>query len=188
MAERTDRYLAPARLVILYALVAATLALARPTPAHVAGGVIFVLLGEALRVWSAGHLLKNDLLVTSGPYRYVRNPLYLGRLSIFTGLCIMARLPYGASWLLLPAGWALFFGYYLPRKERVEPERLRRLHGDAFERYYREVPALFPTRGAWKDAAGERWSATQALRNREHWMIFGLLAVSAFLLWRSLGA
>jgi protein-S-isoprenylcysteine O-methyltransferase Ste14 len=139
-------------------------------------------------VWSAGHLVKNEVLVTSGPYRYTRNPLYLGRLSIFTGLCVMTRLPYHASWLVLLAGWGVFFGYYLPRKERVEPERLRGLHGDAFERYFREVPRLLPLRGAWRDGAAGRWTAERARRNREHWMVVGLVAVVTFLLWRALRA
>lgn len=187
MAEPYNRYLALARLVAAYALVAVMLALARPTLWHVAAGAIFVVAGEALRVWSAGHLIKNEMLVTSGPYRYTRNPLYLGRLLIFTGLCVMVRLPYGASWLLLLGGWAVFFGYYLPRKERVEPDRLRHLYGDAYERYYREVPALLPVRGAWNRGAPGRWSAARARRNREHWMVVGLAAVVAFLLWRAYG-
>jgi protein-S-isoprenylcysteine O-methyltransferase Ste14 len=188
MAGPYDRLLALARLVAAYALVGVMLALARPTPWHVAAGAIFVIIGEVLRVWSAGHLVKNEMLVTSGPYRYTRNPLYLGRLLIFTGLCVMARLPYGASWLILLAGWAVFFGYYVPRKERVEPERLRQLHGDAYERYFREVPALLPMLAAWEGAAAGRWSGERALRNREHWMVVGLAAVVAFLLWRAYGA
>jgi protein-S-isoprenylcysteine O-methyltransferase Ste14 len=185
MTGSYDRLLGLARLVAAYALVAVMLALARPTPWHLASGALLVIIGETLRVWSAGHLVKNETLVTSGPYRYTRNPLYLGRLLIFTGLCVMARLPYGTSWLIVLAGWAVFFGYYLPRKERVEPGRLRQFHGDAYERYYRAVPALLPVRGAWEGAAAGRWSAARALRNREHWMVVGLAAVLAFLLWRA---
>jgi len=38
-------------------------------------------------------LHKTVALITSGPYRYTRNPLYLGRLLILTGLFIAATLP-----------------------------------------------------------------------------------------------
>ena len=87
-----------------------------------------------MRFWAAGHLHKNVDLVTSGPYRFTRNPLYLGRLLIFSGLAVMARLPWGLNLVaVLPLGWAVFFLYYLPRKERVEPARLAELHGEALE-------------------------------------------------------
>ena len=46
--------------------------------------------------------------------------------------------------LLLVAGCAVFFGYYLPRKERVEPARLGVLHGDSFERYRNRVDRWLP--------------------------------------------
>jgi len=185
MNEGYSRPLGLARLAAIYLLVAVVLAFARPTPAHLTAGSILLALGEALRVWAAGHLIKNERLVTSGPYRYTRNPLYLGRLLIFTGLCVMSRLPFGASWWLLLAGYGVFFGYYLPRKERVEPARLRELHGEALDAYRREVPALFPYRPAYVGDSEKRWTLACALDNREHWMVGALAALVGLLLWRT---
>ncbi len=177
------------RLAAVYLLVAVMVALSfismRPTPLQVTVGFLIALAGEAVRFWAAGHLVKTTELITSGPYRYTRNPLYLGRLLIFTGLCVMASLPYGANWVVLGIGWAVFFGYYLPRKERVEPARLREKHGDAFERYYRAVPALLPTFRPYPEGASAGWSSDRMLRNREHYMVVGILLISLFLLWRS---
>jgi protein-S-isoprenylcysteine O-methyltransferase Ste14 len=178
-----NRPLAFIRLVAIYAAVGAMLALARPAPLRVWPGAALVLVGEAIRVWAAGHLVKNERLVTSGPYAHVRNPLYLGRLCIFAGLCVMLRLPYEAGWLVLIVGLGVFFGYYLPRKERVEPDRLRELHGEAFESYRREVPALVPRFRAWDGADRQPWSAARALANREHWMVALLTGIVAFALW-----
>ena len=174
------------RLVAVYLLVAGMVVVARPTPESVNLGLIFVALGEGIRIWAAGHLRKTVELVTSGPYRYTRNPLYLGRLLIFTGLCIMASMPpYMANLVLLALGYIVFFAYYLPRKERVEPARLREVHGPAYEHYYESVPALVPTTSPFPETSATGWSSERLLRNREHWMVAGLLAVWLLLLWIS---
>lgn len=174
-----------ARLTVLYAGVATALVFARPTPLTVTFGFLALAAGEALRVWAAGYLVKTSRLVTSGPYRYTRNPLYLGRLLIFTGIVLMAGLPYGIGWIVLAAGWSLFFGYYLPRKERIEPARLRSLHGETYERYFRAVPALFPSLTPFPGGTSGGWSSDRLIRNREHWMIVALAAVALFLLWKA---
>jgi protein-S-isoprenylcysteine O-methyltransferase Ste14 len=171
------------RLATVYVLVTIVVLLARPTPASVSIGFVFVAAGEAIRLWAAGHLRKTVELITSGPYRFTRNPLYLGRLLVFTGLCVMARLPYGLHWLTLLLGYAVFFGYYLPRKERVEPARLRETHGAEYERYFGAVPALVPTLRPYPDGASTGWSSERMLRNREPWMVAVLVGVSLLLLW-----
>ncbi len=177
--------LARLRLAAVYALVVLLVWLARPTPLSVYLGLVWVAAGEAVRLWASGYLLKTAELVTSGPYRYTRNPLYLGRLLILSGLCIMASMPYGANLALMVMGWGVFFGYYLPRKERVEPARLREIHGTAYQQYFRSVPALFPTTRPFDDPNRIGWSSDRMLRNREHWMVVGLLLVTMLLLWRA---
>jgi len=187
-AQAYNRALGAARVVSVYALVALLVWLSRPTPLSVTVGFVFVALGEATRFWAAGHLRKTVELITSGPYRYTRNPLYLGRLLIFTGVCIMAWLPrewYHGNLIVLVAGWAVFFLYYFRRKERVEPARLRHTHGEAYERYFRAVPALFPTLKPYPEGASIGWSSERMLRNREHWMVIGLALLTLLMLWRA---
>jgi protein-S-isoprenylcysteine O-methyltransferase Ste14 len=180
-----NKLLGALRLLALYALVLFLVLQARPSPFGVTVGFALAAIGEAIRFWAAGYLLKTQELVTSGPYRYTRNPLYLGRLFIFTGLCVMAALPYYGNWIVLVLGWAIFFGYYLPRKERVEPTRLREVHGEAYERYFHAVPALFPRLTPYPEGAAIGWSSDRMLRNREQWMVLGILMISLFLLWRA---
>jgi len=181
--KQYNKTLGRLRLALVYVLVVGLIVVARPTPISVSVGFPIVVVGEAIRFWAAGHLRKTVELITSGPYRHTRNPLYLGRLLIFTGLCIMARMPYLANLVVLVLGWAVFFGYYLRRKERVEPARLRQTHGEAYERYFRAVPALFPALSPYPEGASIGWASERMLRNREHWMVIGLLAVSLLLLW-----
>lgn len=180
-----DRSLGRLRVAATWAAVLALLAWARPSPMSLAVGAPLVAAGAGLRAWAAGHLRKTVELTTAGPYRYTRNPLYLGRLAIFSGLCLAARLPHGLQWGVLLAGWALFFGYYLPRKERVEPARLLEVHGERYARYRRAVPALVPAWRPYREGSGEGWSATRARANREHWMLVGVALALAWLVVRT---
>ncbi|MDQ7007772.1 MAG: isoprenylcysteine carboxylmethyltransferase family protein [Acidobacteriota bacterium] len=175
------------RLALLYSLLAALAAFSRPRPAELFAGTVLVALGEGLRCWAAGHLVKTRQLVTTGPYRYTRNPLYLGRLLIFTGLAIMARLPWLLNGAVLVAGWAVFFGYYLPRKERIEPARLRDRHGGLYERYADAVPALFPRLRPYPVEAG-KWRLSRWQKNREGLTALGLLLLVLLFALRTWGA
>lgn len=182
-----SRVLGALRLLALWAIVIVILLAARPSVTSVLVGALVVAVGEAIRVWAAGHLVKTTELVISGPYRYTRNPLYLGRLLIFTGLCIMATLPFGLNWVLLALGWVVFFGYYLRRKEKVEPARLERFHGEAYRRYFEAVPALLPKLRPYPGAGGAGWRLAKMLRNREQWMVLLLSLVVLFLFSRARG-
>ena len=179
--------LAKLRLLAMAVFIVALVALARPTVVSVVCGLVFVIAGESVRFWAAGHLFKTRELITSGPYRYTRNPLYLGRLLIFTGVAVMALLPYGLNWVILVLGWPFFFFVYLRRKERVEPARLLRFHGEAYQRYFEAVPALFPTARPFSGEGSQgEWKMERMLRNREYMMVLGLTLFTAFLLWRAL--
>ena len=173
------------RLAATYAFVGVLLWFARPNALGVTVGFLLAAAGEAVRFWAAGHLLKTRELITSGPYRYTRNPLYLGRLLILTGLCVMAEMPYHLNWAALGLGYIVFFGYYMPRKERVEPARLLESHGEPYARYRDAVPSLFPTLRPYAGGSSQGWSSDRMLRNREHWMVVAIVSISAFLLWKA---
>ena len=54
--------------------------IAQPNLWSLSVGSFIVLMGELIRVWATGHLKRNKEVTTSGPYAYLRDPLYLGRL------------------------------------------------------------------------------------------------------------
>jgi len=83
-----NRFFGVARLVAVFGVVLALVYFGRPTVLSVAVGFAFVAIGESVRFWSSGLLLKTKELMTAGPYRYTRNPLYLGRFLILTGVII----------------------------------------------------------------------------------------------------
>lgn len=172
-----------ARLGAVFALLWVLWAFSRPTVWSMALGTPLVAAGEILRIWAAGHLVKTRCLIVTGPYRYTRNPLYLGRLMILTGLALLAWIPPGWNLVGLVVGWGVFFGYYLPRKERIEPARLEALHGPAYAEYRKAVPALFPLGKAWgKDPGHWQWGFFHA--NREGWTALGLALLVLVFAWR----
>jgi len=173
-------------------LVVALLLVSRPTLGSVAAGAVLVALGETWRVWAAGHLLKSRELAVSGPYRYVQNPLYFGRLCLLVGFSIMAWIPVttgGSPWpanlVALAAGLVIFFGYYLPRKRRVEGGRLERLHGEAYREYVANVPEIIPSLRPYGTNV-RQWTSERFRDNSEGAMVVFVILVTALFLWRAL--
>lgn len=170
--------------VAVLALVVIVL-LARPTWRTFFIGLPLVALGEAIRVWGAGYLVKTKDLIVSGPYAYVQHPLYLGSLFIMVGLVLMGGYPW---WVLLIALVA-YFGYYMPRKHRIESHRLGEIYGEPYRRYEAAVPRLFPYRGAYRpeDARAHEWSWGRLTENSEDgafWcLVIAVLLVAGKVLW-----
>ena len=161
-----------------FVMVAAFLWFSDPTALSLAVGVPVSILGLALRAWAAGHLEKNRDLAQSGPYAWVRNPLYLGTLTVAAGCAIAAR-----RWEL-GLLFAVVFGLvYLPAVE-LEEQHLRRLF-PAFEDYARRVPRLIP-RLAAAEGAGRPFAYAIYRRNREYEALAGYLAGLAVLVWKVL--
>lgn len=182
-----------ARVLGTLAALAVLVGFCEPTPTSCAIGLPVIALGLWWRVWAGGHLVKNTQLVVSGPYRHVQNPLYFGRLCLLTGLCLSARLEFAwREWQLpvhlgvLVLGWLLFFGYYLPRKQRVEGHRLDSIHGEAYRTWAQAVPLIVPRLVPWgHDTTG--WSAARFVQMRELPFVLAIVVVSLALCVRALG-
>jgi protein-S-isoprenylcysteine O-methyltransferase Ste14 len=179
-----------------FALVAAFLWFSEPTAASLAAGLPLSALGLALRAWAAGHLEKNLALTDSGPYTRVRNPLYIGTLTVAAGLAVAAR-----RWELALLFAAVFLLVYLPVVE-LEEQHLRKLF-PKYEDYARRVPRLIPRLSAADPVGADlgvgcgpggphhlgkhfRWAIYR--RNREYEALAGLLVGAAVLLWKAFRA
>jgi protein-S-isoprenylcysteine O-methyltransferase Ste14 len=89
--------------------------------------------------WSGSVTLKQDHTLTrSGPYRFVRHPIYTGLLLAIFGSGVIAL----GEWRGLVA-MALVTAAFL-RKIRIEERFLHEQFGDAYTRYRQEVAALIP--------------------------------------------
>jgi protein-S-isoprenylcysteine O-methyltransferase Ste14 len=150
--------------------------LAMPRPEWLLAGIGVASLGEALRLWASGHLVKNQRLTTGGPYAWTRNPLYLGSLFVGLGFCLAAgRAPLFA----VLAG--LFGVVYLPVMKR-EARRLEEAYPGEYPRYAATVPLFWPRPPRAQDGESSAFSWSRVLENREHLTVTGLVLVAA-LLW-----
>jgi protein-S-isoprenylcysteine O-methyltransferase Ste14 len=55
-------------------------------------GAVMVVAGVAIRLWASGHVKKDKVLATDGPYAYVRHPLYVGNLILLFGFSLASGL------------------------------------------------------------------------------------------------
>ena len=101
-------------------------------------GVVPVVLGEALRIWSAGYIRKNRVLSVAGPYRYVRNPLYLGSFLIGLGFGIFVNN------IVLLAAIAAMFLYIYTLKINSEERELEKIFGERYLQYKRSAGRWLP--------------------------------------------
>ena len=148
--------------------------LARPTWFSIIVGVIIAIPGIVLRALASGHVKKNQELTTTGPYAYVRNPLYLGSLVMALGFAVAARSP----WILLIMV-AMFLAIYLP-VIRHEEAYLREVFPN-FDDYARNVPRLFPRWRAY-GAGNAGFSSHLYWQHREYNAVLGAAAILAVLI------
>jgi protein-S-isoprenylcysteine O-methyltransferase Ste14 len=144
----------------------AYVAFAQPSAIGLVVGATLVALGQTLRLWASGCLQRNVKLTCSGPYSYVRHPLYLGSLVMGIGLAITVQAP---QWWLL-AFLALYVAFYGPAMH-VEELRLQSLFGTEYREYMTDVGRLWPRfahAARWAQAhPGDEFSWKRALDNKE---------------------
>jgi protein-S-isoprenylcysteine O-methyltransferase Ste14 len=118
-----------------------------PSLALLLAGLAVQAVGLGFTVWARFTLGKNwsgriatggdQRLVTDGPYRLVRHPIYTGLLSALVGLTLVVGSFREVLGCVLGAAGILL-------KIRREETSVRRHFGSAYEEYARSVPALLP--------------------------------------------
>lgn len=155
--------------------------LARPTARSIVIGTVVGAVGLFIRTVASGHVQKNEQLTMSGPYAYLRNPLYFGSIVLAAGLTIAAR-----SWWIGLCLVVMFLAIYLP--VIWSEEAFLRAKFPEFEEYSRHVPRLVPRVTPFGNARG-RFSWALYWKHREYNAALGtavmLLLLAAKLIWWS---
>jgi len=140
----------PPRLWSWLAIQAARTGLVSTNAAYLAvtaSAILLALLGAWLRLWGTAYLghfvmrnpaMQAGAVMASGPYRHLRNPLYVGL--VLTSLAVA---------VLMPASGALFFGaamlLFTLRLIGGEEAFLAGELGQAYLDYRKAVPSLWPS-------------------------------------------
>lgn len=110
-------------------------------------GLLLMITGFALRLWAQKHVRrrghkearKERRLAVSGPYSFVRNPLYVGNIIITTGFAVVSELiwlvPIVLFWLSLVYHSAVLY----------EEKTLKERYGDRYAQYSSRVPRWLPS-------------------------------------------
>lgn len=130
-------------------LILLLLLLAKPTVGSATIGMFLLLCGELIRIYAVAFIgsisrtRKNQTgsnLITTGPFGYVRNPLYVGNFLISFGVAV-----YGGNNFISVLTVLLFaMQYYFIVK--YEENLLHERFGDEYRAYCEQVPAWFPRR------------------------------------------
>jgi protein-S-isoprenylcysteine O-methyltransferase Ste14 len=154
------------------------------TPIVIVAGALAALVGAVLRVWGAAYLgygivhhgdMQGGAVMAAGPFRYLRNPLYLGGWFMMLAICLLMT-PSGALFTM-----ALVTIFYL-RLILGEEAFLAATLGEPYKEFLRAVPRLVP----------RLRSVLPASAAKPHWLIAALTEINpigvfialAFLSWR----
>ena len=144
----------------------AYVAFGQPVASRLLVGAVLVAVGQSLRLWASGCLDRNVSLACSGPYAFVRHPLYLGSLIMGIGLAVAVQAPH---WWLL-AFLTFYVTFYGPAMH-VEELRLQSLFGAEYREYMMDVGRLWPRFSSgthWaEERPGSAFTWKRALDNRE---------------------
>jgi protein-S-isoprenylcysteine O-methyltransferase Ste14 len=139
-------------------------------------GALLIFLAALLRTWATAYLRTevvhdssqhSESLLADGPFRQVRNPLYLGNLLMVAGMGFMAS---RLGWLFMVVGMWLIVYRLILREE----EGLRQTQGEPYQAYCNAVPRLWPSLTPRVPASGASPHWGQALAGELLFWFFAL--------------
>jgi protein-S-isoprenylcysteine O-methyltransferase Ste14 len=159
------RTLARWRVTLGYVLAAAALWFADPTWRSIAIGAAVGCVGQALRIWAAGHLEKGREVTSTGPYAMTRHPLYAGSSVMGAGFAIASHSVVVAVLVFV------YLAVTILAAVRSEEAHLTEKFGETYPAY----------REGRVQGAARRFSWERAWRNREYRALAGFAGVFALL-------
>jgi protein-S-isoprenylcysteine O-methyltransferase Ste14 len=145
----------------------------------VACGSLLILAGLAVRTWAAGTLRKQRQLAVTGPYAWIRHPLYFGSFLMMVGFGTLIHDPLTLWVVAGPVAWLYWHAIH------SEERRIAQLFPTEWPVYAARVPRFFPyhfVRPSFAD-----WSFAQWLGNSEYRAWIGTaVALVGIKLWQIL--
>jgi len=179
--EKLIKFFARRRTFFILIAPVVMLVVAKPTIQGIVAGLLLIAVGQAIRFWASGFIVKDAVLASNGPFAAVRNPLYVGSLLIACGYSAMT-----GGWIV----WAVVIPIFMILHWSAvycEEKYLESKFGSEYEEYRRRVPRWMP-RISRKVFEGDV-SVKQIVKNNEHKNFFWtfvvvLLFVLKFMFWK----
>ena len=133
----------------------------KPTAKTLLLGFSVLAVGELLRLWGvaiAGSETRTTgpvggtFHITTGPFAYVRNPLYLGNVLIYAGVGVMSNALF--PWLTIIA--LVYFVVQYSLIVNLEEEHLAVAFGEEYRRYSASVPRFLPRMTKYRSGSYEQ--------------------------------
>ena len=143
-------------------------------------GGLLILVGYLLRFGAAIYLNKESLaqgiLVTDGPYAFIRNPRYFGNILILTGMVIAGGglLPH-LLWITV-----IYFSFQYIGIARYEESLLDAKFGEKYELYTELVPRYYPRLSPYPGREHLKVNYGAALKEEKNALIILLVLVILF--------
>ncbi|TKJ42503.1 protein-S-isoprenylcysteine methyltransferase [candidate division LCP-89 bacterium B3_LCP] len=159
------------------------LATAKPQFIPFIWGIALMLAGELIRFWGVAHAggstrtrdVGAHMLVTSGPFAHLRNPLYIGNALIYIGVACLA----GGELIWILVAFA-FCAVQYSLIVSLEEETLIEIFGIEYELYCRNVPRWMPRLSPWNWSIPKKPDWKDAWRNEKHTRANLLIALVVF--------
>lgn len=134
-----NRLSLPLVLIVLDALaVLLSLVFSQPDGISFGFGLSFLLMGNALRIWTKGYGRSANTLLMSGPYAFVRHPYFLGH-----WLCIIGSIVAGRNaWVFM--GYIICSSFLLMRLVHQKDISLGQRFPEIYGEYRKSVSGFFP--------------------------------------------
>ena len=171
--ERVKR-LTKFRFAVLYPVGAAAVLVCNSDDPSFRRGLWIVIAGLLIRLWANGYAVKTEKLTSSGPYAFIRHPLYFGTMLIVIGFVFILKAHTPGAILVVLIG-AIYYRT-IQKEEKMLIERF----GAAYEDYRRSVPLLWPRLVPYRK--GEKWgfSMERLMRSQEYKLSFWIIIMLLF--------
>ena len=161
------------RFAILYPFGTAAVIFAIPDDKSIRVGIWFIITGLFIRIWANGYAIKLEKLTTSGPYAFLRHPLYLGTMLLIVGFILTLKIHYIIGILSIIVIAAVYYSTI-----KKEEQMLEQKFKDAYINYKKKVPAIFPTIFPYRE--GEKWpfSLARLIKSQEYKLLLWIIILT----------
>ncbi|MFH0986055.1 MAG: isoprenylcysteine carboxylmethyltransferase family protein [Candidatus Omnitrophota bacterium] len=133
-------------------------------------GAVLLILGELIRFWALGFVeKKGKKLAMSGPYAFVRNPLYVGNFFLGLGVVVIVW-----NWVILALFLVGFLGIYTGTI-RGEEKHLQAMFGKPYEDYCKNVPSFLPRLTPYAVPEKDSFLWSRIIKHHEYITVAGIL-------------